>query len=455
MESIEQLFSTTAAFMWGTPLVCLLVGGGVFFALHSGFWPYRNFAHAGKIVTGAYDKEGGSGDISHFQALMVALSGTLGLGNITGVALAISIGGPGAVFWMWVSALLGIATKFYTASLSIMYRGKDSRGELQGGPMYVVREGLGEHWKPLAYLFCIGGIFGMLPVFQINQLVQILREFVAVPLGVTAADQHFTFDFVMGLLLFGLVSCIVFGKLKRIAAVTSRVVPFMVITYFLMTMVLLYLNASKIPTAFILIFTDAFSGQAVVGGAIGAVILIGVQRGAFSNEAGIGTESMAHGAAKTNEPIREGLVAMIGPVVDTLIVCTCTALAILVTDTWQSGLTGISITAQAYENTFPQFGAYLLAVVVFFLSVSTVVSFWYYGTKCTNFLAGHRFEKYYIAVYLILIVAGAVFSLKVVIGLIDTMYAVMAIPTMTSALLLAPKVKQATRAYAKRLRAEG
>ena len=455
MHSIGAALDAFASFMWGTPLVVLLVGGGLFFVLHSRALPYRYFGHGFEILTGKYDKDpGGEGDISHFKALATALSGTLGLGNITGVAVAITVGGPGAVFWMWVTAIVGIATKFYTATLGVMYRGPDDSGHIQGGPMYVIREGLGRRYLPLAWLFAVAALFGTLPIFQINQLVQIIRDVVAIPAGLTRADEHFTFDLLLGILLSGLVFAVVIGRIQRIANVTSRVVPFMVLFYFILTAILLFKNLPEIPGALALIVNDAFRGDSVAGGALGTVILIGVQRGAFSNEAGIGTEVLAHGAARTREPVREGLVAMVGPFVDTLIVCTCTALAILVTGAWQGDAIGVTLTSEAYETAFPGLGGYLLVVMVFFLSLSTVLTFSYYGAKCTGFLFGTRYETAYIWFYTLLIVAGAVASLRAVIGLIDGMYATMAIPTMVSTLLLAPKVRAAARDYFRRLRAE-
>ncbi|MCB1845790.1 MAG: alanine:cation symporter family protein, partial [Halioglobus sp.] len=318
----------------------------------------------------------------------------------------------------------------------------------------VIREGLGKRWLPLAWLFAVAALFGTLPIFQINQLVQIVRDVIAVPAGLTSADDHFLFDLLLGVLLSGLVFAVIIGRIQRIASVTSRVVPFMVLFYFAITAILLLQNIPAIPEALGLILSDAFSGRSVVGGSLGTVILIGVQRGAFSNEAGIGTESLAHGAARTNEPIREGLVAMIGPFVDTLIVCTCTALSILVTGAWKTGALGVTMTSYAFEMAFPGIGGLLLVVMVFFLSMSTVLTFSYYGGKCAGFLFGTRFERWYIWFYTVLIVAGAVASLRAVIGLIDGMYATMAIPTMVSSLLLAPKVRTAANDYFARLRME-
>lgn len=457
MHTIETFLNEFSKLMWGTPLVILMVGGGLFFMLYSKFLPYRHFGHALGVISGKYNNPDDDGDISHYQALSTALSGTLGLGNITGVALAITVGGPGAIFWMWITAIVGVATKFFTASLAIMYRGKDSNGHLQGGPMYVVREGLGKKFLPLAYLFAIAGLFGTLPSFQINQLVQTLREVFAIPAGLATAEAHFSFDLITGMILSVMIYIIVIGKIHRIAQVTSKVVPLMVIFYFLLTIFVLIQNAPQVPQMLSLIVTDAFHGQLVssaylennpvLGGALGAVIIMGVQRGAFSNEAGIGTESMAHGAAKTNQPIREGLVAMIGPVVDTLIVCTCTALAILVTGVWHGDATGVMLTTQAFETTFPGVGKYLLTLMIFFLSTSTILTFWYYGSKCTGFLFGADKEHHYVWFYCLLIILGAVASLKAVIGLFDGMYALMAIPTMISALLLAPRVVEAAKKY--------
>jgi AGCS family alanine or glycine:cation symporter len=439
--------------MWGLPLVILLVGGGFFFMLHSRLRHFRYFRHSVDLLRGKFhdDSDSIGGDISHFLALATALAGTMGLGNITGVAVALTVGGPGAIFWMWVTAIVGISTKFYTATLSILYRGTDDAGRLQGGPMYIIREGLGRKWLPLAWLFAIAGMVGTLPVFQVNQLVQIIRDTIAIPNGLTTADSHFNFDLVMGIVLAVIAFSITVGNVKRVSAVAGKMVPAMVIFYFAVTSVLLVSHIDQVPAMLWLIVTDAFSGEAVSGGVIGTVILIGVQRGAFSNEAGIGTESLAHGAAKTNEPAREGLVAMVGPIADTLIVCTCTALTLLVTGVWEGGAQGVTMAAEAYEQVFPGFGSYLLLIMVFVLSMTTVLTYWYYGSKCMGFLFGSHREKYYLWAYMLLIVAGSVVSLDIVINLLDGAYATMAIPTMVSTLLLAPKVKAVATKYFARL----
>jgi AGCS family alanine or glycine:cation symporter len=449
LQKLEDFLNAWADMMWSTPLVVLLVGGGLFFMVYSRFQPYRYFGHAIDLLRGKYSDPNDPGHIPHSQALSTALSGTLGLGNIAGVAIAISIGGPGAVFWMWVTAIVGVATKFYTASLAVMYRGKDSSGILHGGPMYVIMEGMGKRWYPLAALFAGACLIGALPIFQANQFIQLLRDVVAIPAGWASPDQHFTFDLVASSLVAILVSLVITGRIERIGRLTVRLVPSMVLLYLFMTVSVLYTFAADIPATLLLIVTDAFTGEAAAGGSIGAVILIGVRRGAFSNEAGIGTESLAHGAAKTTEPIREGIVAMVGPVIDTLLVCTCTALIILLTGVWETdtGVQGVTLTARAIEQVFPVTGMYLLLVMVGLLSFSTMVTMWFYGVKCMGFLFGTKRQYWYSPIYIALLLGGAVVSMDIVNGLILATYATMAIPTMISALYLSPKVNRAAKAY--------
>lgn len=451
LADLEALFTAFANAMWGMPLVLLLVGGGAALVLHSRGQPFRYFGHAIQILRGRYDDPSDPGQVTHAHALTTALSGTLGLGNIAGVAVAIQVGGPGAVFWMWVTALVGIVTKFYTCTLGVMYRGPDSAGEIQGGPMYVVREGMGRRWWPLAYLFAVAGMFGTLPMFQANQLTQIVRDVIAQPMGLATAQQHWPFDMGMGLVLAAMVLVVIIGNIQRVGLVASRLVPLMVGSYLVMTGVLLAQNLAEVPAAFALILHDAFAGQAVAGGVIGAVIVTGVRRGAFSNEAGIGTEVLAHGAAKTKEPVREGMVAMLGPVIDTLLVCSLTASAIIVSGVWtQTDVSGVTLTAQAFESAFPGFGAMMLTVMVLFLGLSTIISYWYYGSKCLGFLIGARHQRHYVWVYTLMVVLGCVVSLETVLGLIDGMYAMMAIPTMITALYLAPHVRRALQDYRQR-----
>ena len=445
MQWIEKILIGFGNVTWGPWLLVLLLGGGAFLICYL-LLPFP-FRHAIKILCGKYDDPSDPGDISHFAALSSALAATIGVGNIAGVAVAVTVGGPGAIFWMWISAIVGMATKFFTCTLAIMYRGTDSRGDPQGGPMYVIVEGLGKKWRPLGVFFCVAGLIGALPAFQVNQLVQIIRDVIFVPTG-WVGESHFTFDLIAGIIIAGSVALIVFGGILRIGTVASKLVPGMLILYMAAAAWILGVNYANIPKCLWLIITDAFSGQAVAGGAIGAVIMTGVRRAAYSNEAGIGTAALAHGAAKTTEPVREGLVAMLGPAIDTLIVCTITALIILTTGVWQSTeANGITLTVMAFNKAMPGIGPYLLTLCVVCFSTSTMFAYSYYGAKCMGFLIGAERQHIYNYFYVALMVVAAVVSLDAAIGLIDGAFALMAIPTMTSTILLAPKVMRATRTY--------
>jgi len=424
----------------------------LFFLLYSRFIPYRYFFHSIQILRGKYDDPDDPGDISHFEALASALAATVGLGNISGVAVAIAIGGPGAVFWMWISAIVGMATKFFTCTLSIMYRGKDTEGNIQGGTMYMIMEGLGKKWKPLAVLFAVAGLFGPLPIFQANQVTQIVRDFVLIPNGVTDPANHFTSDLISGLVILAIVSLVIFGGIKRIGKVASKMVPAMVVIYVSCVLVIIGINIDMLGSTISLIFTDAFTANSAMGGALGALIVTGVRRAAFSNEAGIGTATLAHGAAKTKEPVREGLVAMMGPFIDTLVVCTMTALAILVTGVWQSGDdNGITLTASAFEAAIGPFGVYLLIFCVMIFGFSSLFTYSYYSTKCLGFLIGADKQKYFNFFYAAAIIFGSVATINAVLNFTDGMFALMAIPTMTVAILLSPKVMEAARDYFSRM----
>ena len=375
------------------------------------------------------------------------------MGNVSGVAIAITQGGPGALFWMWVCALLGMATKFYTCSLAVMYRGKDADGVEQGGPMYFIREGLGEKWKPLAIFFAACGLFGCLPLLQSNQLTQIVRSMFFEPQGWFVGDAQNAGNGLFGLLLAVLVGLVVVGGIKRIGTVASRLVPGMVLLYGGTALVILLLHAGAVGPAFSLILSDAFTGEAVAGGVLGTVIVTGVRRAAFSNEAGMGTEAMAHGAAKTKEPIREGLVAMWGPVIDTLFMCTLTGLVLLVTGVWNSGEgDGVLLTTQAFETALPGVGPYLLLAGVLCLSFSSMLGFSYYVVKCGCFLFGQGARLPVLGFYLLMIVVSAVVKMSDVINFLDIAFGLMAIPTILSTILLAPRVNWAARQYFRKLR---
>lgn len=422
--------------------------------VYSRFLPFRYLKHAIDVLRGKYDNPDDPGDISHFEALSSALAATVGMGNIAGVAVAVALGGPGAIFWMWMSAFVGMATKFFTCTLAILYRGRDSAGHVQGGPMYFIEEGLGKNWKPLAIFFSVATLFGPLPAFNANQLTQIFRDVVLIPNGVIA-EASVTSNLIIGVVIAAIVSVVIFGGIKRIARVASRMVPAMVVVYVVSVLYIIFKNYEKILPSLALIVEDAFTGQAVLGGSVGAVILIGAQRAAFSNEAGLGTAPMAHGAAKTNEPVREGLVAMLGPVIDTLIVCTMTALAILMTDVWRTtDAEGVTLTVNAFNQALPfnQLGGYLLLISVVFFSFSSLFTLSYYGTKAFSYLAGAHRAHYFNYFYVLTIIVSSVTSLTAVLSLIDGMYALMALPTMLATLLLAPQVKAAAQTYFAKLK---
>ncbi len=455
MEKVDNFVAEMASAAWGLPLLILLIGGGLYLLIRIQFLPFRYLGHAFAVLRGKYDNENDEGEISHFQALTTALSATVGMGNIAGVAVAIAIGGPGAVFWMWVSAIVGMSTKFFTATLAILYRGKDSEGKIQGGPMYFIVEGLGKKWMPLAVLFSVAGLVGALPIFNVNQLTQAINDILLKPAGLYNGFQT---DLIIGLILAGITAIVILGGLSRISKTASKLVPGMVALYFVLVLIILGIHIDVVPKYLGLIFTDAFSanfykGDAFLGGAIGGIILLGIRRGAFSNEAGIGTAPMAHGAAKTNEPIREGLVAMLGPAIDTLLICTLTALAILVTGVWQSSdANGVSLTASAFEESIPFFGKYGLLVCIIVFSISSVFSYSYYGTKCMSFLFGAKNKGIYNYFYITSIIVGATTSLSMMINLIDTFFAIMAIPTMTATIILAPKVIKQAKIYFEKLK---
>ena len=450
IEILDNFISEAQSIAWGLPLLILLIGGGLYMLIRIKFLPFRYLGHAIAVLRGKYDNENDKGEITHFQALTTALSATVGMGNIAGVAVAIAIGGPGAVFWMWVSAVIGMSTKFFTASLAVMFRGKDSNGDLQGGPMYFIMEGLGKNWKFLAVIFSVAGLVGALPVFNVNQLTQAINDLVLKPAGMyTGLNSNLTIGIILGLIT----AIVILGGLSRISNTASKLVPSMVLLYFGMVVIILAVNFEVLPKYLSLIFTDAFTanfykGDAFLGGVVGGLLLLGIRRGAFSNEAGIGTAPMAHGAAKTNEPIREGLVAMLGPAIDTLVICTLTALAILVTGVWEtSSANGVSLTASAFTQTMPQIGKYLLLLCIAVFSISSLFSYSYYGTKCMSFLIGAKRATYYKYIYILSIILGATTDLNMMINLIDTFFAVMAVPTMTATILLAPKVIREAKRY--------
>ena len=445
-STLDSFISSLATALWGLPLIIILLGGGIYFALLSRMIQLLYFRHAIHVLLGRYDSKDDPGQISHFEALSSALAGTVGMGNIAGVAVAIHTGGPGAIFWMWLTAIVGMSTKFFTCTLSIMYRGKDDQGQIQGGVMYFIEEGLGKPYRPLAILFSISGLFGCIVFFQANQLSQIIREYLYKPVGLFQ-DSPLLGDMITGVIIAIIVGLVIFGGIKRIAKVASRLVPIMVGFYLLAATVILIRNINIVPDIFLLIINDAFTGNAVSGGALGSMIIIGVRRGMFSNEAGTGTETMAHGAAKTNEPVREGLVAMLGPFIDTILVCSITALVILISGVYNQDLNGVSMTAAAFKKELGLPGQMFLTVSVLTFALSTMFGYSYYGQKCATYLFGSNWRKYYNWFYILMIVIASCASIDIAINFVDSAYALMVIPTMISTFLLAPRVMDEARRY--------
>ena len=448
MDIINNFFAELSNFLWGNFGVAnLVIGGGVFFLIYSKLTPFRYFKHAFEILLGKHDDPDDEGQISHFQALSTALSSTVGIGNIAGVAVAISLGGPGALFWMWISAIVGMATKFFTCSLGIMYRGYDSDNVLQGGPMYVIEQGMGKKFKFLSYWFSIAGLVGCLSLLQANQLTQIMSDYVVKSFDI---EQSFNLNLIIGIIIAILVSSVIFGGLSRIAEVASKIVPFMVMVYLLAGLFIVLSNASLIPAIFSNIFTSAFNGSSVAGGFAGTAIVIsqGFRRAAFSNEAGMGTEVMAIGASKNNQPIKSGLVAMIGPLIDTIIVCTITGLVILLSSEWIEGTySGVSLTQKSFSNYLGLAGDYILIFSVATFTLSTMFGYSYYGCKCASYLFGANSKFYYRIFYVLTLVLGSVLSLDLAVNIVDAMFALMAFPTMISALYLAPNIKKEANRY--------
>ncbi len=453
MEAVNDFLSAMLPYTEWVMLI-LLIGGGLFLVFQSKFLPYRYFGHAIAITAGKHDTEGAKGDVSHLQALSAAVAATVGLGNISGVAIAIYMGGPGVVFWIWITALIGMCIKFYSCSLSIMFRGNDSEGKLQGGPMFYIAQGMGKKAKPLATFFCIAGLFGFLGVFTANQFTQTFMNVVD-PDESLALLGDFNWKLIIGIALAVITSFVIFGGLKKIAKVASAIVPFMVLVYFLAILVVMVNNAADVIPSLKLIITEAFNFETMVKGGFWGLVILGVRRAMFSNEAGLGSAPMYHGQSKTDEPVQEGLVAMLGPFIDTIVVCTLTAIVIILSGAYlEAESNGILMTLIAFKKTLFGYGDVLLMVIVSAFALSTLFTYSYYGVKCLSFLTNAKIGKYYNWYFVATIVFAAVASVDLVINLIDLAYALMVIPNMIAVLFLAPKVNEAAKRYFSKLKHE-
>jgi AGCS family alanine or glycine:cation symporter len=443
---IQQLTDWTgqlSGLLWGNPVtLTVLLGTGLYLTIRMGLIQIRGFRHAVHLVAGKYSCQKDTGEVSHFQALSTALSATIGTGNIAGVATAISLGGPGALFWMWITAIFGMATKFTECTLSLKFREVSPSGEVAGGPMYTLLHGL--NMKRTAAMFAI---FALVASFGIGNMVQ--ANSVMDGLGYMFPELH-AYRWLIGCILATLVGLVILGGVKRIARVASTIVPFMAIIYISAALLVLFNHASEIPAAFSLIFDMALNPWSVGGAAVGEAIRWGVARGLFSNEAGLGSSPMAHAAARTNEPVREGLVAMMEPFIDTLVICTMTGLVIIVTGAWQESsesLKGAALTAHAFSGPLGDAGAWVVGVGLTLFAYSTIIAWSYYGDRSAYYLFGERAVMPYRVLYTMLVIVGAAVPLNLVWNIADVTNILMALPNLLGLILLAGLVKKLKNEY--------
>lgn len=437
---MSDLIVTINAWAWGPLMLLLLLGTGIYLTLGLRLITIRRIPRAfGLLLRGRVGA--GGGDISPFSALMTSLSATIGTGNIAGVATALALGGSGALFWMWLTALFGMATKYAEAVCAVRFREQDAQGNYSGGPMYYIRNGLHRRWHWLAYAFAIfGGLagFGIANTVQSNSISQVLNDSYSVPPLLT------------GIVLMVLVGAVVLGGIRRIATVASYLVPIMASSYILMSFIVILLNVSEVPAAVAEIVSSAFTGSAAAGGFAGATvwaaIRFGVARGIFSNEAGLGSAPIAHAAARTNQPVQQGMIAMLGTFIDTLVVCTMTGLVIVIMDVLPTGVSGASLTSMAFAGAFPG-GEIIVTLGLCLFGFTTMIGWSFYGERCLVFLFGTRAILPFRLLWVLAIPVGTVIQLEMVWLVADTLNAFMAIPNLIALLLLGPLVFRISREY--------
>ncbi|MFP4048003.1 MAG: alanine/glycine:cation symporter family protein [Bacteroidales bacterium] len=452
LQAINKAIVAYNDYVGGYALLLLLIPTGIYFIIKFRFLNIRKFGHAIKVIAGKYDREEDKGDINHFKALTTALSATVGTGNIVGVALAIYFGGPGAIFWMWITGILGMMLKYVECTLSNKYRRFNSDGTVSGGPMYYMeiglKEKLGKFAKVLAVIFAVATVvcsLGTGNMAQSNSISDALNNY-NIP--------HWT----TGAILTFLVLLVTVGGIKRIANVTARLVPFMAVLYFLSAITVIIANYEDVPQAFHLIFHDAFTGTAASGGFIGSTFIMtliwGVRRGLFSNEAGQGSAAIAHAAAKTDYPAREGLVASVGPFIDTIVICTMTALLIIVTGAWESGAKGVDMTILGLSKGLTKIGIehtgrHIVIVGLLLFAFSTIISWSYYGSRAANYLLGEKYIKPYLYLFGLFVFLGSIWGIDLVWNFVDMVITFMTIPNLIALLLLTPVVVKETNRYFK------
>ncbi|WP_289048960.1 alanine/glycine:cation symporter family protein [Acidaminococcus timonensis] len=438
--NIETL-NAIDSFVWGPPLLVLLVGTGIFLSFRLGFLQVRHLPRSLKLIFKAENK--GEGDIDSFKALCTALAATVGTGNIVGVATAIKAGGPGAILWMWLAAFFGMATKYAEGCLAVKFRTVDDKGQISGGPMYYIENGLGKAYRPLAIAFAFFGVlvayFGIGTFAQVNSIVQITQLNAGIPVEYTA------------IVLTILVAAITLGGLQSIAKTASKVVPAMAIIYMASTLGFLVIFADKVPGAIMEIFYDAFHPTAAVGGFLGASVLFamrnGVARGVFSNESGLGSAPIVAAAAKTKWPAEQGLVSMTGTFIDTIIICTMTGLVVVISGLWKGDLNGAALTNAAFLQAYPHFGGYMLMVGLVLFAFTTILGWNYYGERCMEYLVGTKGIMPYRIIFIILVGCGAFLKLEAIWVLADIVNGLMAIPNLIALLGLSGVVVAETKKY--------
>lgn len=440
LQTLEELVATINGWVWGVPMLVLILGTGLYLMLGLRFMPLRNIGRGFRMLFD--DKEpSGEGNISSFQALMTSLSATIGTGNIAGVATAIALGGPGALFWMWCTALVGMATKYAEAVCAVHYRECDANGNFCGGPMYYIKNGLSANWRWLAVAFALFGAiagFGIGNGVQANSVADALNSSFGVDARIT------------GLCLFLAVGAVVLGGIKRIAEVASVLVPVMAVLYLLVGLSIIAMSIGELPGVIALVFESAFTGTAATGGfagaAVWAAIRFGVARGIFSNEAGLGSAPIAHAAAKTDSAVGQGIIAMLGTFIDTLIVCSITGFVIVLSGAWTTGENGAALSAMAFDQLMPG-GEYVVSVGLVLFAFTTILGWSYYCERCVVYLAGVKAQVPFRIVWVLAVPVGTLINLETIWLVADTLNAMMALPNLIALLLLSPVVFRLTKSY--------
>lgn len=456
LEKIEAINNVVNNFIWGVPAMICIIGVGLFLSIRTGFLQIRKFPYAMKVTFGRMfkKKEASDGALTPFQAVCTALAATVGTGNVAGVAGAIAIGGPGAIFWMWISALLGMCTKFAEVTLAVHFRETNSEGDLVGGPMYYIKNGLGKQWRWLAYLF---SAFGVLTVFGTGNATQVNTITTAIDtalynFNIISEDAAPTLNLILGIVLAALIALILLGGIKRIGQVTERLVPFMAVLYVVLALGVVVINFRNLPAVFGAIFRGAFDPASVTGGVIGSMFIgikKGVSRGIFSNEAGLGTGSIAHACADTRKPVKQGFFGVFEVFVDTIIICTLTALVILCSGVpvGYGAAAGAELTISGFTSTYGGWISIFTAVAMCCFAFSTIIGWGLYGTRCIEFLFGSRVNKPFMLVYSLVAIVGATMNLGLLWSIAETFNGLMVIPNLIGVFLLSGVVVHMAKDY--------